>query len=1657
MVELEPNQLPSAEKGPPRSTGGRQGTAMTDINFDKIRTYQDTRYGGFEELCCQLARLEMPHAVAFHRKGPGADAGVECFAVMADSSEIGWQTKFFKDEFGRTQIQQLDESIEHALAKHPKLTRYIVCIPKNLRDASQKSKTELGWWTEWVSKWEAKASDRSLKIEKWDNAYLGLLLGKDDPNYTGRLSFWFDEERLSSAWFKLYFEKTKVVLGARYTPETNVELPLRKTLTYFSRDVAVRRAVDRWISAFKTAARDLIQHQPYEPAQTPIPRPYRLVDARFRKLIAGLSQPIDETTHFDVAQWLKDIEKCRAAIRLTRRWIWTVPEQKAKPHGGSARDYAMHYLLKLMDVVSEIEKEFAARDWQYINERELLIDGPAGIGKSHLLADAVEHSLDRGQPALIVAGNTFTPGEPWRQILQYVDYPPTKQLKDFLGALDACAEAARSRAVIYVDALNEHHGTEIWPHHLAAFLFEAKKFKRIAIVLSCRTTYVRKTVPANVAKTLRVITHQGFKGHAAVAAQKYLNMRGISLASTPNLAPEFTNPLFLKTCCDFLKAAKQTEFPKGLRGVNTIFDFYLAAVCSEMETRMGLDQNNIPRLALEEFTKLCIEAKSGHVPKATVREAFKNIHDSQNMLKRSLLANFESEGILTVEPSATGGTDSETVRYTFERLSDYAIANHLMREHMDSTAPAEAFKPGTVLHGLLHSDKSNALGIVEAIAVLLPEQTDLELPEVMSGGYQTNAYMRVAFLNSLPLRTQSRFSDKTFDWVQKLFKEEKRRDIWISLATEPENKFNANWLHSKLLALPLPERDQAWTVYINGASEDESSSISTLIEWLREGGLEHLEDDRADLAATMISWMFTASNRFARDQATKALSRLLRKRLHLSVQLLERFIGVNDPYVLERVIAGIYGAALQGADTKHLSVVSEAIYKLVFAAGTPPVNILTRDYARGVIEYTHRRGKLPSTIDLAKCRPPYASPWVENIITEADMSGYVQTFRTGHTSRDEIVGSVINDGDFARYVVDRTIRHWNPAPIGAAQLLTDYEVFDAWIEDFQKNGTTASHEALIELIELVQSLESSSYHRPTEDDAAIKAAELKLQATMTVEQWSRFRAEAQLRVRNWGSYSQPHKAEINTRWARHWVCKRAHDLGWTNQRFGMYDSQFITHDRHSHRRERIGKKYQWIALYELAAQLADNRRYSGRDWGKEKTEYEGPWDYPSLRNIDVSLLASRTHYDGWREWDKTWWVPTEVVFSDLTPEEQVVWLDLDRDKVNDESLIDLLDPKSGKRWLSIDGHMRWSTKSSSDDTASSSRDVWFRLDCRAVKKADFKSAIESLSGTSLTDPGNMREDSFSGSERFLGEYPWHPSFDEFHEEEGAFKSRSGINFYPTIANYSCEEGSYDHSLESNISFKVPSTWLMNLMRLRLADGDTLEYLDNKGEVIFFDPCVRKPGSSAGVVAREPFLKALDKAGFVPIWIVAGEKNVYGASHSHSSFGGRRLITRIYWLEGGIFKHVEYIEPSYPSKSQLKNFLGKEPPSHFNTRVDVPIEKPDASASKAYEDLLAEFEATRVSQSTNDALEGAKIHLVKAVAEVRRKLALEKAPAATTNDVQRETRKAVREGLPRATPKVKKIAKAALKAKSTKKAGKAAAKKAIKKKASRVPAAGKAKA
>ena len=65
---------------------------------------------------------------------------------------------------------------------------------------------------------------------------------------------------------------------------------------------------------------------------------------------------------------------------------------------------AQNELHELMEVLHEIKSVLASNRWQLTNAKAVLLQGPASIGKSHLLADIVEYHLHEGGPTLLFFG-----------------------------------------------------------------------------------------------------------------------------------------------------------------------------------------------------------------------------------------------------------------------------------------------------------------------------------------------------------------------------------------------------------------------------------------------------------------------------------------------------------------------------------------------------------------------------------------------------------------------------------------------------------------------------------------------------------------------------------------------------------------------------------------------------------------------------------------------------------------------------------------------------------------------------------------------------------------------------------------------------------------------------------------------------------------------------------------------------------------------------------------------------------------------------------------------------------------------------------------------------------------------------------------------------
>lgn len=1483
------------------------------MNFSEIREHRGTQMGGFEELCCQLAALEdSAEGSWFVRKGPGADQGLECYRRYADGREVGWQAKYFMNSFETTQVNNLTDSLQRAMAAHPQLKKFIVCLSIDLHDnRSGKKLSQVQRYEGWRDKSikDAAAQGRILEIELWSASSITERLGRDTPAYSGRARYWFDTVRFSTAWFYEKFEVPRRNLGERYSPESHVDLPIQQALQAIARNTELLKEPTNWASEITYrldgATRNLVLHG------------FTSVAGRMKQSCEPLLDALTSSPATLDAPLPLDIWVALSAdgvLSVSNALSEIQDKVAAKDHTSVRRD-----LFDLYSSIDHVRRELASIRWRLANKRELLISGQAGIGKSHLVADFGAKQLELARPFILVLTGTLAEAEPWQQIREHLDLGQVST-SVFLGALDAAAEAAGCRSVLAIDALNEKHGIDLWETRLQGFVTQMQQFPRLALVLTVRDTYL-EYLPL---KGIEHVVHHGFAGHAGAAAKAYLDKRGIARPSSPNLAKEFENPLFLRTCCAYLDAENLKQLPKGLEGITAIFNFYLSAVAKKVERELKLiPQQKIARKALDEFLDTCAaHGDFGSLPFDVANELFERFLHSGGRVDQSLLSAFLSEGVLTQEMERHEGRNVETIRFTFERLSDHLRAERLVAQIDPADLEGSIRRDPLVTY--FDPDASwRFAGVIEALTVQFPERFGYELFDILPKDAINSSSLTDAFISSLAWRAPSAFTQRTVDWVSALCEltGQSFYGLLLLVCTEPENQFNAEWLHQDLWQRPMPQRDAVWSIFLAEDDLSEGGTTETLIEWAWQVEAGEVEHQRLWLAAVALTWFLSTSNRAVRDRATKALVNLLSSNLVVAAALLDKFGQVDDPYISERVLAACYGALMQGIDRSGCKAVASAVWMNYFAGNrTPPLNLLARDYALGSLLYAQAAGQLPPDIDIEACKAKFTSLWPLEPVTDEDLKEYR---KKGYG--DSIFSSTERDADFGNYTLRAWLHDITSLPrVHAGQ--TTQQLYEQWKASFEDMATATQLNAYTNLLRASlnyrQRLERSWYSDEGREESARLWEELEKANTALKEQLSpemlaeygRFAERHQLEATRMND-DGIHPPKFDHATVRRWICARAHAMGWTEELFEEFDEgPHISRERMgNHRVERIGKKYQHIALAEVTARLTDNLTVcSYHREGELQTFEYGPIGRYMKDDIDPSLLVRGTQESGWSSTPVTWWTPSSPRLPSGDTNLLLAWVHVEGDLCNGTEEIDVVSA-DGSRWLVVYSHRHWTVPG---QRLRNHAEAWSHITCLVTRLGTGAALAKDLLNNHRGDSSRLSDDAHLDT--FLGEHGWRDT-KSIRLSKDAF---GGITtpYTSIVESLTAEGNTEDNSIEESFTLHLPSAPAMQLLGLHLRNGKKPEFVDAAGILRWQDPSLHTRGAGAGVVSRDYFIERLTQAGLEPVWVLAGEKNVYAGQDlgGGNGFGGRLHHTTVFIVDGGSLKPVgQKTDFLQPSKEQLK--------------------------------------------------------------------------------------------------------------------------------------------
>lgn len=1319
---------------------------------------------------------------------------------------------------------------------------------------------------------------------------------------------------------------------ARYTPKLNVEVSIASVFDGLGRTIKfydeLKRPANNVIKNLRSLKEDEINKvikAEFELAQ-------RLAVGVANKILkipnSGVKQIDFKKLSSDANKAQKAIYKCARLLdkierdepekkRLETATAQSTTEPRSEPIDSEKYRNETHYLYRVGSALNSF-CEFAQSPTALAsNNPRILLKGIAGSGKTHFLCDLAKHRIQRGFPTFIFLGEEFNDKSPLDTIGGLLGVSATSG--SVFSALNKYAAAKRTRAIIIVDAVNEAQVSGVhWEH-----FNRIKSYKNLGVVLSVRSGFEQTEIPPSVHKAYVQIEHQGFAEHEWQALTKFFAEYKLPLPEVPILFPEFRIPLFLKIFCE--ASSKSSEPIKGHHGFTHIFEKYVIAQGESVLEKLGENGESVRRIWNGTIKRLALYMGENGTERVPEKQAISIAAKEFPSRGKQVLNLMEKYWLVKKVPRYKKykivGYD---YRFPYQKFSDHLIVRNLLTKHLNISSPELSFKKGTILGDIIA--KQWNVGLIEALSIQVPERLrGRELVYVAPKKFRLEPVAKDSFLQSLIWRDISLKNGKPKyikqKWVLNYINKYVLRfhngnedvlETLLSVCAIPNHPLNARLLHGHLAKRKMPKRDAFWLPFLNSQYGGEGA-VSRLIAWAWDGGdKSKIQDESLALAGIALAWFLASSNRFLRDRTTKALVSMLNGRIPSLIKVLVAFKKIDDPYIQERLCAVAYGCVLQVGNIKEdVAKLALHLYDAYFKNRKPPTHILLRDYARGVIEMAVSGDKvLAKRIDMRRVRPPYGSTFPKKIPTVSELERKYPK-RRGKGEREDGYDSIWyslmygNGGgiaDFGNYVVGSTLHHWCNLrlPRKGKRRKTVKEMNEEFNTNLTRKEKNYWKKIQTWRMNVDWQLRMSDFSWPESAKKELPESKFTKEQLVAAKELVESREKAFISSLNesqqklykkgvLGYRKNPSGSEdIDNSLIQRMLFKRVVDLGWRPKLFGKFDSRVRDMNRDSHKSERIGKKYQWIAFHETLGRVADNFVFRG-NWRENFLPYDGPWQM-SERDIDPSYLLLKTPTDSTPK--KPWWIGP--VYKNWKPSiTHTKWTKVKNDLPSQKRLIEV---KARGGWFVLDGYLRWEQPpvAGEDDTKFDKirRDVWYIARSYVVKRSDgdeiFKWAKkQDFMGRWMPDPMEMRN-------IFLGEFPHSVAFQsEYNPSEKARwitipnKKNGPTDFkaLPTTEEYHWEGSSFDCSLEEGVMMHFPSKEIIKGMRLKQGKN-TGTFVDSTGEVVAQDPSVANTGSGVLLVKRKPLLEYLKKNDYQIIWVVMGEKLLLGGSGGGSGFLGR---------------------------------------------------------------------------------------------------------------------------------------------------------------------------
>ena len=1373
------------------------------VTWAQFETCNANKQEAFEQLCRWLFNEFFFDGTELLHSNPN-NPGVEVIPVFHSTSnkKISFQAKYFDAAVNYAQIK---ESAQKAVKYYSgKLDVIYLYCNKDVTDTAQGYQSVID-----------VLKPAGIEIVSITNQ---TILEQAMKNETICWHF-FDQVMLSNQWFRDRLKTSLSSLGPRYNSAFNVTTQTEELFDYF---LCNSDAVER-INRGKNELLANLTKEQYK---------YRCCENEFQVIVSAIKDlpDISLETISSCQSWAETLEiNCMSAVSSLAAMIQKKEEELSNT---DAKKYRNEYIrishdIDALDYLRRCPQIVVPDNYiQSLMQRQcLVLRGNAGSGKSQLLAVSAEKLAEANHGVILLLGTNY--------INDHILCVQTAEilgenlsLDAFMHKLEAIAVQGNTYSYILVDAINESTYKDVWKTGLHALLAKLSQHPHIKLVISVRSGYERivfneATTEAISNGSMASLVHAGFREESIEATLTFLNYYGIPFLPSYFLQAEMTNPLFLTLFCQTYTGENFDIF--------SLFDKLINKADEEAQRAAGIKEDmSLLWELIDEMAAFRLKTNTLTIVRADLFDF--TFWDRYGLATKKIpyVASLMKSGLLIGMASG----DDEAYYLGYNLLEDFVCARTIIKRYKE---PAEL--ASYLLNDLLKVEAGTIknrcnIDIFIIACGLYAEKHHTECFEDVAQNVSDEADnddLARRYIESFMWRRATSVNADTF--LSFLRKQPVDAEIVFRMLIENSAKenhpLNSIFLHDLLMSKKISDRDALWTEYINHlTTEDER--VFQLITYFDNGNLlDGLSQSNTELLLILFGWLLTSSNRFLRDKASKASIELLKHEFSLCKPLLQRFEGVNDPYVAQRLYGIIFGACVKRSQEQKevFRELATYVYSSIFDQELVYPDILLRDFARLILErWRYENPNDSDFISPERIMPPYKS--VPIPVVEQQEYYHQESSNRGFDSIDFSMRIDHADcpgmyGDFGRYTFQSALSNFEDVDV-----LNLYHYAMQFIRD---------------------------------------------------------------------------------------------ELGYDEQ-LGAQDaiSSYYRYSRHDTKKiERIGKKYQWIAFYNILARISDYHRI--KEWDKPSRVFEGPWD-PYVRDFDPTLNRSSftaTDIPDFPVVDETHEFLQQKPFPN--PEEIHSWVQtkpaqftsipaklLSKDTCGRDWVALYLHDDNTDRPLAMDNH--------SFGIARGTQKVWLIAEAYFVKPNQRDAIMEHINSKyfvshSFPEASNVYQ-------LFNREYAWAPGYKSifandwfgYEIETGKYRIEKETIAMPDFEQLSVDsdgnvtwpvvekeierkipedvisveimpaasrvlwEEQYDASQEETTSFHIPCGSVIEHLQLEQKNSDGY-YYSKTGDLVCFDSSLG--GLYKGLLIRADYLKKyLRDQNVCLLWTCIGEKQYF---------------------------------------------------------------------------------------------------------------------------------------------------------------------------------------